>query len=112
MEEHSDHKQIILFTQLIFSLQAAAMQQLGKIADPMTGSIVRELGQAKFTIDTLDMLRDKCRGNLSNDEERFLDHILSDLKLNYIDEASRPEPKAEPDAETVGSDSSGAEPSA
>jgi hypothetical protein len=90
-----EEKQSIIFARLVFTFQAAAMQQMGKQADPFTGKIQRDLQQAAMSIDTLDMLRVKCRGNLNESEQRFLDHILSELKLNYVDEIGRPDPAPE-----------------
>ena len=88
-------KNSILFTRLILMFQTAALQQMGKLTDPLTGKTERNLAQASHTIDTLDMLRIKCRGNLSHDEDAFLTHVISELKLNYVDECNRPEPKPE-----------------
>ncbi len=84
-------KNTILFTQLILMFQASAMQYLGKIGDHITGEIKRDLDQVSITIDMLDMLQAKCKGNLTADEEKLLAHIVSELKLNYIDEKKRPE---------------------
>ena len=81
-----------LFTRLVLMFQSAAMQQLGKLADPFTGAINRDLTQAAISIDTLNMLSERCRGNLTGEEERFLNLVLSELKLNYVDELNRPEP--------------------
>jgi hypothetical protein len=90
MDEQANAKNSALFIRLLFSYQAAAMQQMGKFADPLTGTVVRDLDQARFTIDTLDMLRLKCKGNLNETEERLFNQIVSDLKLNFVDELSRP----------------------
>ena len=80
-----------LFKRLVLMFHTAAMQQLGKLYDPVTGSVQRDLEQAALSIDTLDMLFEKSRGNLTVDEENFLKHIISELKLNYVDEVGRPE---------------------
>lgn len=77
------------FIQLALSLQAGAMVQMGKIASPMTGKIERDLAQARATIDLLEMLHRKTKGNLSGDEQALLDRILYELRLNYIDEAAK-----------------------
>lgn len=101
MEESLPNIQTVLFARLIFTFQSAAWQSLGKMADPLTGKTYRDLGQAKLAIDTLDMVRDKTKGNLNPDEERFLSQILSELKLNYVDEANRPDPTpTEPETES------------
>ncbi len=75
--------------QLVLSMQAGAMQQMGKIASPMTGKIERDIEMAKFSIDILGMLETKTKGNLSDDEERFLGRVLYELRLNFVDEAKK-----------------------
>lgn len=82
-------KHQMLFIQLISSLQAGALQQMGKVKNPATDKIERDLTQAEFTIDILDMLCAKTKGNNSPEEERFLTTLLAELKLNYVDEKSK-----------------------
>jgi len=98
MEEQTPSKNTILFTRLLFMFQAAAMQQMGKLANPMTGHIERDLEQVRIAIDTIDMLREKCRGNLNDMEERLLNHILSELRLNFVDEVNRSQVETPPSA--------------
>ena len=74
---------------LISSFELAAMQAMGKIKNPITDKIEKELSQAQFSIDILDMLKEKTKGNLSEYETRFLDNILGQLKLNFIDEQQK-----------------------
>ncbi|UCD63570.1 MAG: DUF1844 domain-containing protein [Candidatus Zixiibacteriota bacterium] len=81
--------------QLVLSLQAGAMQQLGKVVSPFTGKVERDLTMAKHTIDILGMLETKMKGNLSEDEQKFLGHVLYELRLNYVDESKKPEPAPE-----------------
>jgi hypothetical protein len=81
-----------LLFQLIASFQASAMVQLGKVLHPLTGAIERDLEQAQGTIDLLAMLERKCKGNLTGDEQRFLEHVLFELRMNYLDESERPAP--------------------
>ncbi|MBI5471356.1 MAG: DUF1844 domain-containing protein [Ignavibacteriae bacterium] len=93
-----------LFLQLIFMYHAACMEQLGKVKSTITGKIERNLDAAQGTIDLLDMLKVKTKGNLSHDEERFITELIRELKLNFVDEkakdasaASAPsQPKTEP----------------
>ena len=59
----------LLFTQLVMSLNEAAMMQIGKIINPATGKIEKNLAQAKGTIDLLQMFKDKTAGNLNKLEE-------------------------------------------
>ena len=77
------------FYQLILSLQAGAMQQMGKIASPISGQIERNLNMARATIDILEMIDRKTKGNLNTDEKQLLDHILYELRLNFVDEQEK-----------------------
>jgi len=72
------------FNSLIFSLSSSALLHLGEIADPQTGRKKKDLQLAKHSIDTIAMLKDKTRGNLTEEEERFLDSILTDLRWRYV----------------------------
>jgi len=93
------NRRSFLFKRLVLMFHTASMQQMGKISDPVTGEIQRDLEQAALSIDTLDILLERCRGNLTVDEENFLKHILSELKLNYVDEVGRPESQPAPKEE-------------
>jgi hypothetical protein len=86
------NKQDFLFLRLIFGFHTAAMQQMGKLVDPADGSVKRDLELASQSIDTLDMLQTKCKGNLSPEQEIFLKQMIAELKLNYVDEIGRPTP--------------------
>ena len=81
-----------LFMQLIYMFHTSAMQGLGKIADP-TGQVNRNLEYVSQTIDLMEMLKVKTKGNISEDIEKMLDGMLSELKLNYVDEKGKPEQK-------------------
>jgi len=90
----ADKNASLLFS-LIMTFQAAAMQQMGKMKSPISDKIERDLQQAQLSIDILDMLEEKTRGNLSEDETKLLKGILQELKLNYVDEMSKEQPSAE-----------------
>jgi hypothetical protein len=72
------------FNSLIFSLSSSALIHLGEIADPHTNQKIKDLPLAKHTIDTIAMLREKTKGNLVEEEERFLESILADLRWRYV----------------------------
>ena len=78
-------KNIQLFMYLVSSFELAAMQAMGKLKNPMTDKIEVSLEQAQFSIDVLDMLKERTKGNLGDYESRFLENTLGQLKLNYID---------------------------
>lgn len=82
-----------LFMQLVLQNQQLAMMSMGKLKNPVSDKIDRNLEFAKMSIDMLDMLAAKTKGNLSEYEEKFLTEVIKDLKLNYVDEANK-EPKA------------------
>jgi F0F1-type ATP synthase membrane subunit b/b' len=81
-----------LFVSLLLMFHSAAMQYLGKVKNPATDKIERNLEQAQAIIDMFDMLKEKTKGNLNNEEDKFLANLSQELKLNYVDEASKPEP--------------------
>jgi Domain of unknown function (DUF1844) len=91
----SGEKSTSLFFSLIMTFQAAAMQQMGKIKNPLSDKIERDLQQAQLSIDILDMLQEKTRGNLSEEENKLLKGILQELKLNYVDEMAKEPPSEE-----------------
>ena len=79
----------LLFLQVISMFQAAAMQQMGKIMDPLTGKVSMDLDQAKVSIDFLEVLKEKTVGNLTQTEADLLDKVLFELHMNYVDETKR-----------------------
>jgi hypothetical protein len=86
-----------LFVQLVLSFHAAAWQQMGKVASVLTGKVERDLTMAKHSIDMLGMLEEKTRGNLSEDEQKYLEHTLYELRMNYLDELKKGPDKKEPE---------------
>ena len=84
-----DQKNAALFMQLVFTFQTAAWQQMGKIKNPLTDKIEKDLNQARFSIDLLEMMRTKTKGNLSDDERNFIDKVISELQLNFVAEIDK-----------------------
>jgi hypothetical protein len=101
-----NEKNTQMFMYLVGSFEMSAMMAMGKIKNPITDKTERDLTQAQFSIDILDMLKARTTGNLSEYESKYLDNTLGQLKLNYIDEAKKPaEEKAEKDeVKTDGND--------
>jgi hypothetical protein len=89
----SDDNYQLLFMQLVMQNQQIAMMAMGKIKNPVTNRIDRNLDYAKVSIDTLDMIKIKTKGNLSDYEEKFLTEALKDLKLNYVSELDKDKQK-------------------
>ncbi|HDR16939.1 MAG TPA: DUF1844 domain-containing protein [Desulfobacteraceae bacterium] len=72
------------FTSLIFSLSSSALLHLGEMADPQSGKIALDLPLAKHAIDTIAMLKDKTKGNLNEEERKFTETVLTDLRWRYV----------------------------
>jgi len=72
------------FEALIFSLSTTALLQLGLAPHPETGKQEKDLPGAKETIDILEILQQKTRGNLTADEGQLLEECLYDLKMTYV----------------------------
>lgn len=89
MTEHEKKLYDSLFIQLIVQFQTSAMIGLGKLPNPITQKIEKDLNAAKLSIDMIDMIKAKTKGNLSEDEERLITQISRDLKLNYVDELEK-----------------------
>ncbi len=79
----------INFSSFLLSLSTSALMHLGEVPDPVTQKVDKNLPLAKQSIDMLGMLKEKTRGNLTADEEKLMDHLLTDLRWRYIREAKR-----------------------
>ena len=80
-----------LFDQLISSLVHSAWVYLGKVKNPMNDKLEKNIDQASIQIDMLDMLFKRMTGNLSEEEEQYLSHIIRELKMNFVEEKNNPE---------------------
>lgn len=89
MTDRNPSREAALFLQLVLGLQQAAMVGLGKLMNPVSGKIERNLDAAKNTIDTLGAIETRVRGNLEPDEQRVLTQVLTDLRMNYVDELKK-----------------------
>ncbi len=73
------------FTTFCLSLASSAMIHLGLAPDPDGGPPQSNLALAKQTIDILELLEAKTRGNLTREEESLLGTVLYDLRLRYVE---------------------------
>ena len=80
-----------LFDQLISSLVHSAWVYLGKVKNPMNDKLEKNIDQASIQIDMLDMLFKRMTGNLSEEEDQYLSHIIRELKMNFVEEQNNPE---------------------
>lgn len=77
------------FFHLVLSLQMAAMQQMGKIASPLSGKVEKNLDQARLSIDMLSMIAEKTTGNLTHEEKDLMDRVLFECRMNFVDETNK-----------------------
>lgn len=82
-------KNEILLTQVVFMFQSAAMQHMGKLKNPLSDKVEKNLEQAQMSIDILEMFHQKMKENLSESENRMFNDVLRELKLNYVDEVTK-----------------------
>jgi hypothetical protein len=89
----ADHKKAdsgpIDFYTFVLSLASSAFVHLGDAPDPETGQASPpDLALAKQAIDILAMLEEKTKGNLTEEEARFLEHLLTDLRFRFVQKTS------------------------
>ena len=89
MSEPNPSREAALFLQLLLGLQQSGMMALGKLMNPISRKIETHLDVARDTIDTLAAIEARTKGNLEPDEARVLAQVLTDLRMNYVDEAKK-----------------------
>jgi Domain of unknown function (DUF1844) len=72
------------FVNFLSTLATNAAAALGAVPHPATGKRTLDLDSGKFWIDVLAMLREKTNGNLHAKEQRLLDSLLADLRMQYV----------------------------
>jgi hypothetical protein len=73
------------FASFIISLNTSALIHLGLLQDPAGGESERQVDLARQTIDLLDILKAKTKGNLTREESDLLDNVLFDLRIKFLD---------------------------
>ncbi len=68
-------------------LASRAWVDIGLLADPLTGQISKNLDSARLAIDAFDGLVKALRGQVTADETRRLEGMLTDLRLNFVRQA-------------------------
>ncbi len=72
------------FNGLLQSLATQSLMMMGAIADPRSGRTMQDLGYAKALLDSIVMLEEKTKGNLSTEEENALGSTLYELRDTYV----------------------------
>jgi hypothetical protein len=80
------------FTFIVLSLRAQAEMQLGLMRFSEEEKPEPDLNLARHTIDLMAILLEKTTGNLSLEEQRFLENSVTELRFRFVqvsDEVSR-----------------------
>jgi Domain of unknown function (DUF1844) len=72
------------FKFFITTLALQASIALGHMPNPETQKTEKLPAQAKFIIDTLGMLQEKTKGNLTPEETKLLENLLYELRMAYL----------------------------
>ena len=73
------------FASFLISLGSTAFVHMGLLPDPESGKTrTPNLAVARQTIDMIELLEEKTRGNLTPDEETLLRNLLTDLRLRFV----------------------------
>jgi hypothetical protein len=83
------HNFQIDFSTFVFSLTSSAFYNLGDIADPMTGKTETNLPAVQQTIDMLNMLKEKTKGNLTDEEAKLMDQMIYELQMKYVEKTKK-----------------------
>ena len=83
------------FPLLVSTLFAEAMTAMGKAPDPLAGHAVVRPDVAKHCIDTLAMLEEKTKGNLTPDESEMLSEVLHQLRMLFVTIRGQQPPQAQ-----------------
>ena len=75
----------IEFTTVLLGFASSALIHMGVQPHPESGSLTRDAALAREGLDLLALLREKTRGNLPPEEERFFDSLLTDLRLKFVE---------------------------
>ena len=80
----SSEKMEATFSVLAMSIASSAAMSMGMSPHPQTDEMQINKNMAKFNIDLLLVLKDKTKGNLTADENRFIDAVLNDLQMKFV----------------------------
>ena len=73
------------FYTFVLSLASSAFVYLGDAPHPETGAQIEpDFPLAQQTIDIVAMLKEKTKGNLTAEEERFMENLLADLRMRFV----------------------------
>jgi len=84
--DHDNNYPQVNFTNFVLSLSTSALFHFGDFPETEGGTPQKNLPAAKQTIDILNMLNEKTKGNLDKNESSLLQGVLYELKMRYVKE--------------------------
>lgn len=72
------------FPSFVLSFYTQALVMMGEVPNPETGLVTANLEAARQTIDILEMVQEKTKGNLSPDESRLISEVVANLQMAYV----------------------------
>jgi hypothetical protein len=79
----------VSFSTFVLGLASSALIHLGEAPNPETGSATVNLVLARQSLDLLDLLKQKTKGNLTLEEEQLFSSLLTDLRLRFIEKQGK-----------------------
>jgi hypothetical protein len=84
--DNENNYPLVNFTNFVLSLSTSALFHFGDFAESEGAAPQKNLPAAKQTIDILDMLNEKTKGNLDKNESSLIQGVLYELKMRYVKE--------------------------
>ncbi len=72
------------FSTFVLSLSTSVLVHLGELPDPVTNKKEANLPLAQQTISVIELLKEKTKGNLTDEEQKLMETVLYDLRLKYV----------------------------
>ena len=77
----------------ISQLAMQALVYLGQIPHPVDQKTIKDMDQAKYLMDTLELLKAKTEGNLTDEEEDSFGKIMYDVRIKFVEASQEKEPQ-------------------
>ena len=83
----AEQQQTKIFMTFLAGLAQQALMQMGEIESPFSGQREVDMQGARYTVELLNTIQIKTKGNLTPDEAQSLDEAIHDLKMRYVEVA-------------------------
>ncbi len=74
----------VTFSTFVLSLASSTLVQLGEVPDPESGALSQDLELAQHSIETLEMLHEKTKNNLTEEEHALIEGILYEVRMKFV----------------------------